>query len=135
MPVSTVYRILAPLSVERKAGCGRRAKIMTKKKKEALEKLFDTTDGTSLHDAGRKYHCSHTLIRRTFKMENFICRKKTRSPEYTDEQIATVKSQSRWMMKNYRGTSFVLDDESYFLLSKTHIPGNDSYYSSDKSTP
>ena len=38
------------------------------------------------------------------------------------------------MTKNYRGTSFVLDDESYFPLLKTHIPGNDSYYSSDKST-
>ena len=130
VPVSTVYRIMVSLSMERKAGSGRPAK---KKKMEALKKLFDNKDGTSLRDAGRKYHCSHTLIHRILKMENIICRKKTWSPEYTDEQIATVKSQCRWMTKNYRGTSFVLDDESYFPLSKTYIPGNDSYYSSDKS--
>ena len=65
LPVSTVYRSLASLSVERMAGSGRPAKIMTKKKKEALKKLFDNKDGTSLSDAGRKYHCSHTLIHRT----------------------------------------------------------------------
>ena len=89
VPVSTVNRFLASLSVEWKAGSGRPAKIMTKKKKEALKKLFDNKDGTSLRDAGRKY--------RTLKMRNIICRKKTRSPEYMDEQIATVKSQCRWM--------------------------------------
>ena len=87
VPVSTIYRILASLSVERKAGSGRPAKIMTKKKKETLNKLFDNKDGTSLRDAGRKYHCSHTLIHRTLMMKNIICRKKTRSPEYTDEEL------------------------------------------------
>ena len=69
--VSTVYRILASLSVVRKAGSCRPAKIMTKKKKKkVLKKLFDNKDGTSLRDAGRKYHCSHTLIHRTLKMES-----------------------------------------------------------------
>ena len=96
VPVTTVYRIMASLSVERKSGSGRLAKIMTKKK-EALKKLFDNKDGPSFRDAGRKYHCSYTLLRRTLKMENIICRKKTRSLEYTNEQIATVKSQCRWM--------------------------------------
>ena len=80
VPVSIVYRILAFLSVERKAGNGHPAKIITKKKKEALKKLFDNNDGTSLRDAGRKYHCSHILIHRTLKMKNIICRKKTRMP-------------------------------------------------------
>ena len=46
VPVNTVYCILASLSVERKAGSGRPAKIMTKKKKkEALKKLFDNKEG------------------------------------------------------------------------------------------
>lgn len=95
VPVSTVYRILAFLSID----SGRPAKIMTKKKKDTLKKLFDNKDGTSMRDGCRKYHCSNTLIHRTLKMEDIICRKKTRSPEYTDEQIATVKSQCRWMTK------------------------------------
>lgn len=123
VPLITVYRILASLSVERKVGSGRPAKIMTKKKKEALKKLFDNKDGTSWRDAGLKYHYYCTLIHRTSKMKNIIYRKKIRSPEYTDEQMGTVKSQCRWMMKKNRENSFVLNDESYFPLSKAHISG------------
>ncbi|XP_055625397.1 uncharacterized protein LOC129768048 isoform X1 [Toxorhynchites rutilus septentrionalis] len=134
VPVSTVYRILDSLNVERTVGSGRPVTIMTKQRKTSLKKLFDNKDATSLRDAGRKYGCSHVLIHRTLKMEEIVCRKKTRSPEYTEEPIETVKSQCRWTTKKYRGTSFVLDDESYFPLSKTHIPGNDNYYSSDKSS-
>lgn len=61
VPVSTVYRILASLSVERKAGSGRSVNVMTNKK-EALKKLFDNKDGKSLRDAGRKYHCIPVTI-------------------------------------------------------------------------
>lgn len=40
------------VSVERKVGSGRQVNIMTKKKDEALKKLFDNKDGMSLRDAG-----------------------------------------------------------------------------------
>ena len=82
------------LSVERKAGSGCPAKIVTKKEKEALKKLFHK-DGTSVCDTGRKYHCSHTLIHRTLKMENIICQKNTRSPEYTVAICSSVYSADR----------------------------------------
>ena len=38
------------------------------------------------------------------------------------------------MTRNCAGKCFVLDDESYFPLSKIHIPGNDRYYSDNIST-
>jgi hypothetical protein len=62
------------------------------------------------------------------------CRKKKRSPDYTEEQISTVKSNCRWMVKNYRKKSFLLDDEKYFTLSAPQMPGNDIYYAADPST-
>ncbi|XP_055633270.1 uncharacterized protein LOC129773653 [Toxorhynchites rutilus septentrionalis] len=65
---------------------------MTKKKKESRKNLFNNKDGTSLRDASRKFRCSHSHIHRTFMQVGIVCRKKTRSSEYTDEQITTVKS-------------------------------------------
>ena len=134
VPVSTVYRILACMRVTRKRGCGRPAKIMNEKTLRSLRNMFNNKDSVSQREAARKFHCSKSLIGKTLKKEGIVCRKKTRSPEYTDEQIQTVKSQCRWMTRNYSGKSFVLDDESYFPLSKSQIPGNDRFYTKDKST-
>ena len=38
------------------------------------------------------------------------------------------------MNRNYVGKNFILDDESYFSLSKTEMPGNDIYYTADPKT-
>lgn len=72
-------------------------------------------------------------ICKSLKKIGLNCRKNVRAPEYTDEQKSMVTSQCRWMTRNYKGKSFILDDESYFPLSKTHIPGNDRYYTDNVS--
>lgn len=134
VPVSTIYRILTSLAVDRKSGSGRPAKIMTKKKLAILHNTFNNNDAMSQRDAARKFKCSQPYICRSLKNIGLECRKKKRAPEYTDQQKSTIMSQCRWMTRSYKGKSFILDDESYFPLSKTHIPGNDRYYTSNSST-
>lgn len=134
VPASTVYRILASMAVARKSGSGRPTKIMDKKTLHSLHNMFHNKDSVSQRDAARKFNCSKSHICKTLKKEGIVCRKKIRSPEYTDEQIQTVRSQCRWMTRNYTGKSFVLDDESYFPLSKSQMPGNNRFYTKDKST-
>lgn len=129
VPVSTVYRILTSLKIVRKSGSGRPAKIMDKKRLRSLYNSFRNKDSISQRDAAAKFKCSQPHICKTLKKLGLICRRKTRAPEYSVKEISTVKSQCRWMTRNYSGKCFVLDDESYFPLSKTNIPGNDRYYS------
>ena len=131
---STVYHILRSPTTARKQGSGRPAKIMDAKGLRSLSRAFNNKDSLSQRDAAKKFNCSHQYICKTLKRVGIKCRKKTRAPEYTDAQISTLNSQCRWLIKNYSGKSFVLDDESYFPLSKTQIPGNDRYYSTDSST-
>lgn len=81
-----------------------------------------------------KIKCSQPCTCSFLKKIGLKCRKKVRAPEYTEQQKLTIISQCRWMIRNYKGKSFILDDKSYFPLSKTHIPGNDRYYTSNNFT-
>lgn len=136
VPTSTIYRILASCRLIRKPGSGRPAVIMDKKGIKYLKKAFSDKDNISQSSAASKLNSSQQHVSKTLKKVGLRCLKKTRAPEYTEEQIANVKRQTRWMAKHYAGKSLILDDESYFPLSKTHVPGNDRFYTKDKaSTP
>ena len=39
-----------------------------------------------------------------------------------------VKTNSRWIVRNFKSKSFVLDDESYFSLSKSQMTESDIYF-------
>ena len=109
---------------------------MTGQAVRKLTQLFDKKDNISQRDAARKYNCSQQNTSKVLKKNNIVPRRKQRAPSYTPDQIQTVKSQCRWMCNQYRGKLFVLDDESYFGLSRSHVPVNSVFYTSDvSSTP
>lgn len=127
----TIYNILKAQRVERKQGSGKKPVIMTSANVNKLKRAFDNKDGISQRETAEKMNCSQPYICKTLKRLNIHCRKKKKSPEYTEEQISTVKSQCRWMLRNYGSKSFILDDESYFPLSKPQMPGNNNYYTTN----
>lgn len=129
VPKRTIYNVIKHMAVERKFGSGRKATIMTKANLAKLRKLFNNKDGISQRDAGRKFECTQQHIGKSLQKLGIHSRKKQRSPAYTESQIAEVKKQCLWLVRNYREKSFVLDDESYFGLSRSHVPGNDIFYS------
>lgn len=132
VPRSTVFRILNRKSSKRKPGSGRKAVVMTKTKAAILRRQFVNKSGVSTREAARKFNCSHQYISKVLKKSHIPARKKKRSPDYTEQQIETLKTNCRWMYRNYSaGTSFILDDEKYFTLSGPQMPGNDLYYSDD----
>lgn len=128
---STIYSILKRKQVTRKAGSGKKPTKLLSKQKKWLKSNFNNKDGLSQRDAARKLKCTQPHICKALKKIGLRCRKKQRSPDYTPEQIKLVKSQCRYMVRNYGRKSFVLDDESYFPLSRSQMPGNNVFYTND----
>jgi hypothetical protein len=60
-------------------------------------------------------------------------RKREKAPKYTDEQAKRSRILSRKLYQSLRenNPSVVMDDEKYFLFSKTQYDG---YYSADKNS-
>ena len=133
---STLYDVLRRYdqrgTINRKPGGGRKAKIMTPINIRRLAALFNNNDKVSLRDAARKFKCHYTYIANTLKKYTKIRhRKKEKSPSYNDEQIRMVKRQCRYLLNKYQEKVFIIDDESYFPLSKCDMPGNDKFYTDD----
>ncbi len=134
VPKRTIYNILKCPKVIRKPGPGKKAKIMTKNGIKRLERMFDNKAGVSQRHAAKLYECTQQYISKSLRKVGVKARKKQKSPDYTDAQISQVKANCRWMTNNYKEKSFILDDESYFTLSKYQMPGNDIYYAKDPKT-
>lgn len=138
---STVYRLIKCAEdgepSTRQAGSGRRAKITTTNMLSRLRKDFDNECGLSQRRAAKKYGCSVWTINHALKTKLGIhYRKKKKIPARTEAQKAVTRAKCGRLIKKFRGLSWVLDDESYFTLSNSTIPGNDGYYTSDpKTTP
>ena len=66
---NTIYQIIRRYEKTgtwaRQYGQGRKPVIMGKKKKKALKQMFNNHDGVSTRNAGKKFGCSHTHIRKT----------------------------------------------------------------------
>ena len=140
IPRSSIYRIIknfiTRMTTNRKTGSGRKAKIMTTQMKCKLVKMFNNADGISQRQEAKKINCDHSYVCKSLKKLGIKCRKKKKSPKYINENIGKIRSQCRWLVKNYGKLDFILDDEKYFPLSASHIPGNDIFYSQDpKSAP
>ena len=131
VPKRTTYNVLKCKRVVRKPGSGKKTAIMNKK---GLKRLFKNKDGISQNEAAKVFECSQQHICKLLKKLGIQCRKKQKSPAYTQSEILRFKANCRWMTRNYIEKNFILDDESYFSLSKTQMPGNDIYYTIDPKT-
>ncbi|KAJ3661692.1 hypothetical protein Zmor_006079 [Zophobas morio] len=130
---STIYDILKRSIIERKQGSGRKPTIMTQKNLKRLKTRFNNKDGVSQGDVARIFGCSQQYISKSLKKLQVKARKKQKSPAYTESQIAKLKKDYRYLVRDFEDKNFILDDESYFTLSKPQMPGNSFYYTDDSS--
>ena len=134
----SVYRWANSALQNRKVGRNTRVgpplRIATKGTIQKVKRYFDHRTGRSQRKIAGKIGCSQAYISRLIKKHTDIrCYKKSKRPLMTDKQKQQARPKCRKMYYRYRGTDFVLDDEAYFPLSHNNLPGNDRFYSSDRS--
>lgn len=134
---SSVYRwaksALQPRVGGRNKGRAYPARIATKGNIQKLKRYFNHKSGRSQRSFARRLRCSQGYVSRMLKKHTDIqCYKKTKRPLMTDKQRAVARPKCRAMYDRYKKTDFVIDDESYFLLSHNDLPGNDRFYSNDR---
>lgn len=135
IPPKTVYSILAKYDKCGTVGdlprSGRPPKLDVNK----VGRMFNNKDGVSQRKAARIFKVHQTTIGRTLKKCDIEYRKKEKAPAYTEKQLEKVKRCSRKLAtKIFVDKDIILDDEKYFTLSCSNVPGNDGYYTKDKST-
>jgi len=139
VPKSTIYNVIAKYE---KHGCyedlprsGRPPKMDDKKVKR-LTKMLNNTSGLGQRFLASHFKVSLATINRVLNTKtNIKDYKKEKAPKYEDEQVPRVITGSRRMVvKLFKDKDIVMNDEKYFSLSNSNIPGNDRYYTSDKST-
>ena len=63
-------------------------------------------------------------VKNTFKRQES---KKIKRPLRTEQQKKLAQPKCRRILENFGDFNFVIDDKSFFTLSHTDQPGNDSY--------
>jgi transposase len=120
---STIHSILASYRkrkrVERKNGSGRKAKVMTPRKKRWLRDKFESKDGVSLRDAARTLNCHYSHVGRTLKSLGINNYKKIVAPGYTAEQESLLRRQCIRLRRKFEHLHCVQDDEKYITLTGT----------------
>ena len=59
------------------------------------------------------------------------CYKKQKKTDLTEQQKKAARPKCRRILEKNNGLDFIIDDESYFTLTHSVQPGNDSFYSDD----
>ena len=109
---------------------------MNKAKLSKLEELFDHSKGISQRGAASKFKISPSFVNKLLKTKTEIkCYHKMKIPKRTEVQKAQGRSKCATLFSKFRkfeNFQIVMDDESYFTLSRSSINGNGYFYSSDK---
>jgi hypothetical protein len=117
-------------TTERKVGSGCITRKMKTKKKRRLRLLFNNKNSMSQRKAARLLKMSQPTINYWLKKIKIKCRKRIKSPKYTQTQAIMAQRKCLWLYRKYRKFDFILDDEKYFTLSNTTIAGNRNFYTS-----
>ena len=140
---STTYSILARYeecgSIDRASGSGRPAELMGPKNRQRLVHEAISTDFPSETRFALKYGISQPYVSKILSEEGVHSFKKTKSPCTSDVQQKTQKVRIDRLYrlildKNVASVAVVMDDESYFEMNATQLPGNDHYFSYCKDT-
>jgi len=137
VPRRTIYRYLKDAEEGglpiRRQGSGRKPIFNNSVVRFRLKQMFDHKRGKSLRKAAKKIGCCHKTISNILKSlkKPIYCFKRTKIPKRTPLQKLLARPKFRQMYLRYRRHIFVLDDESYFTLDNSALPGNDTFYSSD----
>lgn len=142
VPLSSIYdviqRVENNISLQRRPGQGRVPKLMTKTKVNQLIKKVDGRKGISQIKLALNYGIDRSYISKILKKNGVNYFKRQTKPKQTEKQKQVIKTRIIKLSKNQfrptNGMDIIMDDESYFPMSGENIPGNDGYYSRDKST-
>ena len=130
----SIYRWIRQIeetgTIETKKYTGRPVSIATKGNMKKITKYFNHRSSRSQNFMARKLGCTQQYVSYLLKRYTRIrCRKKLKRPYRTPSQVDSAKTKCGTLYRLYRNIDFILDDESYFTLSSTSVPGNDSFYS------
>ena len=133
---STIYRWHKQLEegsfLNRRKSSGRPVKIATREVIKQLVRNFDHRAGCSQRKMARRIGCTQQYISFLLKQRTMIRRRKRiKRPLMTEKQKQKARRNCRHMLSTYKKIDFVMDDESYFTLTQSNLPGNDSYYTSN----
>ena len=135
---ATIYRNMNSIdengTIVRKEGSGRPQKL-SPSEKQKLAKSVNNKTGVSQRKLGKKFNVSQRTIGRDLKRLGVTVRKRKRAPKQTPQQVQRQNERLQVLVN----TSFsddstceiVMDDESYFTLDGTGMPGNDIFYTKD----
>ena len=120
---------------DQKSGSGRKGKFLKKDAKK-LKDLINHKTGVSQNKLANKFDVNQSTISRQIKKQGMSYRKRTPAPKVTEKQKATQKTRlaklARGVLRPKGDVEIIMDDESYFTLDGTGMPGNSGYYTNDK---
>jgi len=107
----------------------------TAAKKRQLKRLVNNHTGVSQRRLGKKFDVNQRTVGRQLNKMGILYRKREKTPKYSPEQHEKAKHLSAKLANTlYRKScSLILDDEKYFTFAGDNMPGNDGYYTNDKS--
>nr|XP_047142520.1 uncharacterized protein LOC124816838 [Hydra vulgaris] len=134
IPKSTIFSILARYENYNdlvRSGCPPK---MDKKKVKRLTKMLNNSTGISQKYLASYFKVNQNTISRTINFKTDIkCYKKQKVPLYEkDQQQRPATTSRRLVNKVFHEKNIITDDEKYFNLSNSNIPGNDIYYTNNK---
>jgi transposase len=134
---SRIYKVIAKFeqygTYEDRSRTGRPPKMNTKKVKR-LRSLVNNKDGVSQRDLARRFDVSQSTISYTLNQKTLInCYEKEKAPGYVNDQEERARTRAAKLGKKiFVNNDVVMDDEKYFRLSNYNVPGNNNYYSENK---
>lgn len=133
---NAIQRVCSGGSLKRKAGSGRTAKKMSKKKVRTLLAMFTNKTGCSQRKAAAKFNISQRYVGKLLRKSNVKKFKRQKAPKSTLKQKRAQKTRLNILRKTILRPSdsreVVMDDESYFPLDAPNLPGNDYFYCEKK---
>lgn len=138
----TIYRIINRIdnnmSLKRSKGSGRKQFKMSHKHIESLIYRVDGKKGVSQKKLALKYKICQQYVSRIIIWSCIKYYRRQNKQKTTEKQNIIIKQRlnrlSKTSFRPLNGLSIVIDDESYFTFSGENIPGNDGFYSSDRSS-
>ena len=138
MVKGSIYRILNRTGMKRVLGSGGHNIKMNQADRKRLKINVNHKTGVSQRKLGSKFNVSQMTISRTIKDLGIKYFKRKRAPKSTPKQVEDQKKRlsalRRGPLKPTAPEEIVMDDEAYFTLDGSGMPGNSGFYTSDKST-
>ena len=94
---------------------------LTQNKVNQLIKDFNHKASTSQRQSARKFNISQAWVGQILKKNQVIVRKKMRILSRTDQQKMVARAKCGNLYRKNHNISWVLDDESYFILGHSTI--------------